>query len=65
MWWRRPGAADGVGGVELTVVVEAEVGAVIEVMLAVDGGASGGDGGTDVEMMVEMMELAVVQWRCK
>lgn len=39
--------------------------AVVEVILVVDGGVSGGERGRDVEMMVEMMELVVVERRCQ
>lgn len=39
--------------------------AVVEVILVVDGGVSGGERGRDVEMMVEMMELVAVERRCQ
>ena len=39
--------------------------AVVEVILVVDGGVSGGERGRDVEIMVEMMELVVVERRCQ
>ena len=39
--------------------------AVVEVILVVDGGVSGGERGRDVEIMVEMMELVAVERRCQ
>ena len=39
--------------------------AVVEVILVVDGGVSGGERGRDVEMMVGMMELVAVERRCQ
>lgn len=39
--------------------------AVVEVILVVDGGVSGGERGRDVEMMVEMMKLVAVERRCQ
>lgn len=39
--------------------------AVVEVILVVDGGVSGGERGRDVEMMVEIMELVAVERRCQ
>ena len=60
---------DGLEVVKLTVgvevVTELVLEAVVGVILVVDRGASGGDRGRDVEIMAEMMELVVVEWRCQ